>query len=78
MLQNEGRLEEERNNEFSFGPLSEDKLFNPSFYNWNHVYFPYCESASWSSDKKEPVLVDSSLFSSKAKGLGKATDVLVV
>jgi len=73
-------------------PLAEDETINPDFYDWNHVYFIYCDSASWSGNRDEPVIVNGtkiyyrghrilvSAFKDllKTKGLDKATDVLLV
>ena len=73
------------------GPLSEDPSYNPHFHDWNHVFFVYCDSGSFSGDKEEPIVVHSKniYFRGhrillavikdllKTKGLDKATDVLV-
>ena len=72
-------------------PVCEDKEFNPDFYDWNHVFLPYCDGAFFSGDRDEPVIVDSTpvyyrghrilvaAFKDllKTKGLDKATDVLI-
>lgn len=36
------------------GFLSDDPNVNPDFYNWNVVYFIYCDGASFSGDNDEP------------------------
>ncbi len=33
------------------GALSPDQASNPAFYNWNIVYFMYCDGASFSADR---------------------------
>ncbi len=33
------------------GALSPDMTVNPSFYNWNTVFFIYCDGASFSADR---------------------------
>jgi len=74
------------------GPLSEDKDFNPDFYDWNHVFFPYLDGAFFAGDREMPIEVNSTkvyfrghriLIAGlkdllKTKGLDKATDVLLV
>jgi len=74
------------------GAVSEDPDYNPSFYDWNHVFFPYCDGASFSGNKEEPVEVDGKTIYYRGhriltaviedllanRGLNTATDVLVV
>ncbi|CAI5492816.1 unnamed protein product [Closterium sp. Naga37s-1] len=38
------------------GMLSSNKTVNPGFYNWNAVYFIYCDGGSFSGHQDEPVL----------------------
>jgi len=40
------------------GPISEDPSYNPDFYDWNHAFFVYCDGASFSGDREEPVKVN--------------------
>ncbi|CAI5483910.1 unnamed protein product, partial [Closterium sp. Yama58-4] len=37
------------------GMLSFNKTVNPAFYNWNAVYFIYCDGGSFSGNQDEPV-----------------------
>jgi len=74
------------------GPISEDPVFNPDFYDWNHAFFVYCDGASFSGDKLDPVVVGEDKLYYRGhrilvetltdllanRGLDKATDVLVV
>ncbi len=39
------------------GALSPDQASNPAFYNWNIVYFMYCDGASFSADRYICMLV---------------------
>ncbi|GJP79224.1 hypothetical protein CLOP_g9477 [Closterium sp. NIES-67] len=43
------------------GILSHDPKVNPDFYNWNRVYFHYCDGASFLGDTNEPVQAQSRL-----------------
>jgi len=74
------------------GPISDDPEYNPDFYDWNHAFFVYCDGASFSSDKTDPVTVgDYTMYYrghrilleiikdlTQNKGLDTATDVLIV
>jgi len=74
------------------GPISQDPKYNPDFSSWNHVFFPYCDGASFSGDKEDPVVVmNTSLYYRghrilvaglmdllETKGFNQATDVLLV
>jgi len=79
--------------EYSYGgPISEDPEYNPDFYDWNHVFFVYCDGASFSGNKTDPVEVGGKTIYYRGnrilvetindlianKGLDKGTDVLVV
>jgi len=73
------------------GPISDDPEYNPDFYDWNHAFFVYCDGASFSGDKTDPVTVDGTTLYYrghrilieiindliKNKGLDSATDVLL-
>jgi len=39
------------------GILSESQAENPEFYSWNHVVFAYCDGASFTGMRSEPVTV---------------------
>jgi len=73
------------------GPVSDNSTYNPDFYDWNHVFFAYCDGSSFSGNVQEPVsykgkllyyrghrnllAIFKDLF--KNKGLGNATDVII-
>ena len=42
----------------SSGAISTDKTVNPDMYDWNLVFIPYCDGASFTGDVAEPVTVD--------------------
>jgi len=64
---------------------------NPEFYDWNHVLMAYCDGASFSGDRADPINVDGKLIYFRGfrilkaimkdllenKGLNKATEVLL-
>jgi len=74
------------------GPLSEDQDFNHDFYDWNHVFMPYCDGAFFAGDAELPAVVNGTKIYFRGhrilvatfkellatKGLDKATDVLIV
>lgn len=74
------------------GPIDEDPVYNPDFYSWTHVFFPYCDGASFSGDREDPVeIMNTSIYYRghrilvagfkdllKTKGLDQATDVFLV
>lgn len=33
------------------GILESDAMVNPDFYNWNHVYFIYCDGGSFAGNR---------------------------
>jgi len=74
------------------GPLDEDPMVNPDFYDWNHAFFVYCDGASFSGNLDNPVVVGEDKLYYRGfriltetindllanRGLDQATDVLVV
>ena len=37
------------------GLLSNEAKFNPDFFNWTSVFFPYCDGASFSGNRAKPL-----------------------
>ncbi|KAH3760039.1 pectin acetylesterase [Pelomyxa schiedti] len=42
------------------GIMSEDSTVNPDFYNWNHVYFAYCDGASFAGQRADTITYEGS------------------
>jgi len=40
------------------GPLLDDPVDNPLFYSWNHVEIAYCDGASFSGNRDDPIVVN--------------------
>jgi len=73
------------------GPISENKTFNPDYYDWNHAFYVYCDGACFSGNRDKPVNYNGTLLYYRGhrnlvaitkdllqnKGLDKATEVLV-
>jgi len=74
------------------GPLHEDPAYNPDFYDWNHVFLIFCDGASFSGDRDEPVVFPEGTIYYRGhrillglikelknlRGFDRATDVLFV
>jgi len=75
----------------SIGYFSVNSSVNPMMYNWNSVYFKYCDGASFSGSNASTTVVDGTTLHWRGKhvlhggitdlllnrGLAKATDVVV-
>lgn len=49
------------------GVLSRDEAKNPDFYNWNAVYVPYCDGASYTGNRSHPVVVQGRMLYFRGK-----------
>ncbi|KAL7159700.1 hypothetical protein ABFS83_01G045400 [Erythranthe nasuta] len=53
LLRSQGMMGSSRkrsNNPYFTGIIDGDQTFNPDFYNWNRIYLPYCDGASFMAD----------------------------
>lgn len=70
--------------------LSDDPELNPSFYNYNHVFMPYCTGDTWSGQRYTPLSDNNQFYFAGhgnvnatvahlkvTQGLSTATDVLL-
>mmetsp|Transcript_26402 Transcript_26402/g.50144 ORF Transcript_26402/g.50144 Transcript_26402/m.50144 type:complete len:504 (+) Transcript_26402:151-1662(+) len=73
-----------------FTYLSRDPTLNPLMHDWNHVYLPYCDGASFSGARVNPAFVEGSnvylrgrhvlqaiINSLVTSGLERSTDVVI-
>ncbi|KAK3736260.1 hypothetical protein QZH41_008086 [Actinostola sp. cb2023] len=49
------------------GLLSRDYNTNPNFYNWHVVYMPYCDGASYTGNRTNPVVVKGRMIYFRGK-----------
>lgn len=49
------------------GLLSRDEANNPDFYNWNVVFVPYCDGASYTGNRPHPVVVKERMIYFRGK-----------
>ncbi|KAK4434228.1 Pectin acetylesterase 11 [Sesamum alatum] len=65
--------------------LSEDKIVNPNFYNWNRVFVAYCDSSSYLGDveantyptRRGAKIFDSVMEDLLAKGMKNAKNAIL-
>ncbi|XP_031561951.1 uncharacterized protein LOC116297794 [Actinia tenebrosa] len=49
------------------GLLSRDEAKNQDFYNWNAVYVPYCDGASYTGNRSHPIVVKERMIYFRGK-----------